>query len=155
MKKLFFVFVLFLLACGALFAQVSRSGTAWVSSRTADVRTSSWFFAGTRGTLQMGQQVTVLQVSGNWAEVRSAANPALTGWTSASNLSPRRIVSSAAGATAAEVALAGKGFDQDVENAFRATGNLNFADVDRTEAITVSLQELYAFMTAGRLSTGQ
>ena len=103
----------------------------------------------------MGAQVSVLQVSGNWAEVRSAANASLTGWTSVSNLSARRIVATGAGASASELALAGKGFDRDVENAYRAEGNLNFADVDRTEAITVSMEELYAFITEGRLFTGE
>ena len=103
----------------------------------------------------MGDQVSVMQVRGNWAEIRSAANAALNGWTSLSNLSSRRIIATGAGATAAEVALAGKGFDRDVEDAFRATGDLNFVDVDRTEAITVCVEELYAFITAGRLFTGE
>ncbi|MCL2558729.1 MAG: SH3 domain-containing protein [Treponema sp.] len=155
MRKIIFFAALFLLAGGALFAQISRGGTAWVSSRTAPVRASTWFFAGTRGTLVMGEQVSVLQVSGSWAEVRSSSNPSLTGWVALSNLSARRIVSSAAGATPAEVALAGKGFDRDVENAFRSGNNLNFYDVDRTEAITVSDAALLSFITGGRLLTGE
>ena len=155
MKKLLVFTALVLLVSGTLFAQINRGGTAWVSSRTAPLRTSTWFFAGTRGTLEMGDQVSVLQVSGNWAEVRSAANASLTGWTSVSNLSARRIVASGPGASAGELALAGKGFDRDVENAFRTGQNLNYADVDRTEAITVSPEELYAFITSGRLFTGE
>jgi len=155
MKKLFIVFALVLLASGVLSAQINRGGTAWVSSRTAPVRSSTWFFALTRGTLEMGAQVSVLQVSGNWAEIRSVANASLSGWVSLSNLSARQIISSGTGATANELALAGKGFDRDVENVFRADGNLNYADVDRTEAITVSLEELYAFVTEGRLFTGE
>ena len=155
MKKMFVLLAMFLLVSGTLFAQISRGGTAWVSSRTAALRTSTWFFAGTRGTLEMGDQVSVLQVSGNWAEVRSAANASLSGWTSVSNLSARRIVATGAGATPTELALAGKGFDRDVENAFRAGEDLNYADVDRTEAITVSMEELFAFITEGRLFTGE
>ena len=155
MKKMFALLVFVLLVSGVLSAQISRGGTAWVASKTAALKTSTWFFAGTRGTLQMGAQVTVLQVNGNWAEVRSTATSSLSGWTSVSNLSSRQIVSTGTGASASELALAGKGFDQDIENAYRADGNLNYADVDRTEAITVSQEDLYTFVTEGRLVTGE
>ena len=155
MKKTFVLLALILLVSAALSAQINRGGTAWVASRTADLKSSTWFFAGTRGTLEMGAQVSVLQVNGNWAEVRSAANSSLSGWTPVSNLSARRIVAGGSGASASELALAGKGFDRDVENAFKSGENLNYADVDRTEAIMVSPQELYAFISEGRLFTGE
>jgi hypothetical protein len=103
----------------------------------------------------MGDQVTVLQINGNWAEVRSAANPSLSGWTQTGNLSHRQIVAEGTTTAAREVALAGKGFDRDVENAYRTTGDFNFAGVDWMEGITVSMQELYTFMTEGRLNTGE
>ena len=155
MKKTFVFCVLAFIVSGALFAQISGGGTAWIASKSADLKSSTWFFAGKQGTLAMGDQVTVLQVNGNNAEVRSAANSSLSGWTSVSNLSARRIVASGAGASASEVALAGKGFNQDVENAYKADGKLNFADVDKTEAITVSQDALYKFVTDGRLVTGE
>jgi aryl-alcohol dehydrogenase-like predicted oxidoreductase len=155
MKKLIAVFALVLLASGVLSAQVSRGATAWVASKSAALKSSTWFFAGTRGQLDMGAQVTVLQVSGNWAEVRSSSNTSLSGWTSVSNLSARRIVSTASGASASEIALAGKGFNQEVENAYKAGGSLNYADVDKTEAIAVSPEELLKFVTEGRLFTGE
>ena len=156
MKKLFVFFALILLVSGALFAQqITRGGTAWVSSKTADLKSSTGFFASKRGTLQMGDQVTVLQISGSSVEVRSSANSSLSGWTAASNLSARRIVAAGSSATATEVALAGKGFSQEVEDVYKTEGNLNYADVDRTEAITVSQDELYVFVTEGRLNTGE
>ena len=155
MKKLVMVCVLALLVSTALFAQL-RSGTnAWISTRTAAVRTSTWFFAGTRGTLQYADEVRILQTSGNWAEVRSIENTALSGWVAASSLSTRRIVPSGAGADVSEIALAGKGFSQELEDIFRAQGELNYADVDRAEAITVSMDELYQFIRAGRLNIGE
>ena len=155
MKKVFILFVFVLLVSGALFAQISKGGTAWVASKTAALKSSTWFFAGTKGTLEMGAQVSVLQVSGNWAEVRSAANSSLSGWTAVSNLSAKRIVASGTGASASEVALAGKGFNQEVESSYKANGNLNYADVDKTEAITVSPEELLQFIKDGRLNTGE
>jgi len=155
MKKLSIVAILFLLAAGVLFAQVSKGGTAWVSSKTASLKSSTGFFGNTTGNLQMGDKVTVLQVNGNWAEVRSAANTSVSGWTAVSNLSARQIVSSGTGASASEIALAGKGFNQEVENAYKTKGDLDYADVDKTEAIKVSQDELYAFVTEGRLVTGE
>ena len=155
MKKLFMLFALTLLVSGTLFAQVAAGRPAWVSVREAAVKSGTWFFSGTRGTLQMGAEVTVLRINGSWAEVQSTANQSLSGWTSTGNLSHRLIVAEGTTATAREVALAGKGFDRDVENVYRAEGNLNYDDVDRMEAITVSMEELLAFMTEGRLNTGE
>jgi hypothetical protein len=155
MKKFFVSCVLILLVSGALFAQFRTGGTVWVSSKTADLKSSTGFFASKRGTLTMADEVSVLQVNGNWVEVQSKASASLRGWTARSNLSERRIVSSGTGASASEIALAGKGFNQEVEDVYKTGDNLNFADVDKTEAITVSVDELYAFVTEGRLNTGE
>jgi len=155
MKKLFILSVFILFISGALFAQLKAGGKAWVSSRTATLKSSTGAFASTTGNLQMGDEVSVIKVSGNYAEVKSAANTSLTGWTALSNLSARQIVSTGSGASASEVALAGKGFNQEVENAYKAEGELNYADVDVTEAISVSRDDLFAFVTEGRLNTGE
>ena len=150
------LFVFVLLISGALWAQqIRKGGTAWISSKTAELKSTSGVFGSAKGTLQMGDQVTVLQVEGNWAEVRSSANSSLSGWTALSNLSGRRIVASGTGASASEIALAGKGFNQEVENSYKSGGKLNYADVDKTEAITIPRDELYKFVTEGRLETGE
>lgn len=155
MKKLFVFICLAFLGSGILFAQISSGGTAWISTKSAPLKSSTWFFAGTNGTLQMGAKVTVLQVNGNWAQVRSADNSSLSGWTSVNNLSARQIVASGTGASASEIALAGKGFNQEVENSYKTEGDLNYDGVDQTEAITVSQDDLYNFVVDGRLNTGE
>jgi len=154
MKKI--IFILALLACIALaLSTQTRSGdTMFVSTRNLELKSSTGFFSNTTAQLDYGAQVSVVQVNGDWAEVRSTANAALSGWTRTTNLTSRRIVQSSASATAQEVALAGKGFNQGVENSFRAQGNLNYADVDRMEAQQVNRQELHAFLVEGRLSLG-
>ena len=155
MKKLMIVFSLVLFVTGLVSAQVSRGGTLYVAVKTVTLKSSTGFFAGNRGTLNYGDRVTVLQVSGRYVEVRSATNSTLTGWTASANLTTRQVVSgNTSTASAREVALAGKGFNQDVENSYRAQGNLNYADVDRVEAITVSEAALRQFLEGGRLSTG-
>ena len=155
MKRRFILFCMVLLVSGALFAQVKAGNTAWVSSKTAELKSGTGFFASNVGTLQYGVEVTVLRVDGNYAEVRSSGSPSLTGWTAVSNLSARRIVASGTGASASEIALAGKGFSQEVEDSYKTQGDLNFDDVDRIETYTVSVNDLYRFVTEGRLSTGE
>jgi uncharacterized protein YgiM (DUF1202 family) len=142
---------------GAAAAQVSRGNTAYVSAKTIKVKSSTGFFAGSRGTLSYGAQVTVLQIQGKWAEIRSTGSPSITGWIASSNLTTRRISASGSGtsASAGEIALAGKGFNEEVENAYKADGSLNYADVDKTEAIQVSQDDLYQFVTEGHLATGE
>ena len=155
MKKSFILFAFFLLVSAALFAQVKSGSNAWVSSKSVDIRESTGSFAKSRGTLLMGAQVTVLQVNGNWAEVRSSDNASLSGWTAVSNLSSRRIVASGSSATASEIALAGKGFNREVEDSYKTSGALNYTDVDKVEAITIPVNELYKFVTEGHLITGE
>ena len=156
MKKFIFLTMLILLMAGMAFAQISRGGTAWVSVKSAALKSSTGFFASTRGNVAYGDQVSVLQVSGNWAEVRSSVNTNLTGWISTANLSAKRIVAAggASTATASEVALAGKGFSQEVENEYRTSGSVNYWAVDWTETIQIPDDDLYGFITEGHLTAG-
>jgi SH3-like domain-containing protein len=155
MKKLFILAGLLAFMSTFAFAQIAKGNSAWVSAKTVTVKSSTGFFASKRGTLAYGDQVSVLQVSGKWAEIRSA-NGAVSGWLATTSLAARRIVAagSGSGASANEVALAGKGFNQEVENAYKAGGSLNYADVDKTEAITVADDVLLKFITDGHLTAG-
>jgi hypothetical protein len=126
----------------------------YVAVKSAALKSSTWFFAGTRGTLQMGDTVTVLQENGKWAEVRSAAG-SLTGWIASASLTAKRVVASgSASASAGELALAGKGFNQEVENAYKQNGALDYAPIDALEAQNVSVEDLYNFIVEGRLTGG-
>jgi hypothetical protein len=151
---MFFLIVIGLAAAGFAAAQVAQGGTLYVAVKTAALKSSTGFFASTRGTLTYGDRVTVLQVSGKFVEVRSA-NSSLTGWTASANMSARQIISGNTNTLSArETALAGKGFNQEVENAYKAKGSLNYADVDRVEAITVTETGLKGFLEEGHLSMG-
>ena len=155
MKKIIVVFCLCACAAAVLPAQARKGGTMYVATQTLELKSSNGFFASATGTLEYGVQVSVLQISGDWAEVRSAAGPSASGWTKTANLSAKRIVSGdTTSATAREVALAGKGFNQEIENAYKAKGALNYADVDKTEAQQVPAEELYNFLVEGRLAIG-
>ncbi|MCL2128660.1 MAG: hypothetical protein FWH38_10435 [Treponema sp.] len=155
MKRNIAIFSLLFCIASLAFAQASKGGTMYVASKTLELKSSTDFFASTKGNLAYGDQVKVLQVNGKWAEVSLAANSSITGWTNLTNLSAKRIVAgSEASASAKEVALAGKGFNQEVENAYKAEGKLNYDDVDRTEKQFVSNDELYKFLVEGHLAMG-
>ena len=156
MKKIIVFCVLCACIAGTAAAQVSKGGTLWAAAKSVALKSSTGFFAKTQGTLAYGDQVTVLQVSGKWVEVRSTAKSSVSGWTASSNLSAKRITASggASTASASEIGLAGKGFNQEVENIYKSNGKLNYADVDKTERMAVSENDLQKFLTDGRLSTG-
>jgi len=156
MKKTVILCVLCVSVAYAALAQVAKGGTLYAATKSVALKSSTGFFASTSGTLVYGDQVTVLQVNGKWVEVRSVSNSSLSGWTASANLSAKRVV--AAGntnsATASEVGLAGKGFNQEVENTYKAGGQLNYADVDRTEKTAVLEDVLRKFLADGHLSMG-
>jgi uncharacterized protein YgiM (DUF1202 family) len=154
MKRLCALLICSLLLVSALSAQLARGGTAYAALKTVQLKSSTGFFAGSRGALAYGEAVTVLQIKGKWAEVRSASRSSLSGWTHAANLTTRRISSSGAAATSGELALAGKGFSQEVENAYKATGKVSYTGVDQVETQRVAERDLQAFLTEGHLSMG-
>jgi len=155
MKKFLILFCMGFFVVALAKAQAIKGGTMYVAAKTVELKSSVGFFASAKGTLAYGTTVTILQIKGDWAEVRSVADSSVSGWTTVASLTSKRIVSGAgSGATANEVALAGKGFNQEVENAYKAKGKLNYADVDRTEAQKVSKKELQDFIVAGRLFQG-
>jgi len=155
MKRVIILLIMGLAAVGFAAAQVAKGGTLYVATKTVALKSSTGFFAGTRGTLNYGDKVTVLQVSGKYVEVRSVTNSSLTGWTVSANMSTRQIVAGNANtASASEVALAGKGFNQEIENSYKKDGKLNYEDVDKTETVTVNEADLKKFLEEGRLSMG-
>jgi len=156
MKKMFVLVIMGFVAAGFLSAQVKKDGTLYVAVKTVTLKSSTGFFAGNKGTLNYGDVVKVLQVSGKFVEVRSAAaNSSLTGWTASANLSAKQIVSgNTSSVSENETALAGKGFNQEVENAYKTKENLNYTEVDRVEETTVREEDISSFLDVGRLSRG-
>jgi len=156
MKKIFIILCFLLFVVGLATAQLSRGGTMFVAVRTVDLKNGTGFFARTLARLNHGDRVTVLQISSRFAEVQSAANPSLRGWTPSANLTARQVVTGAGGAvTGSEVAMAGRGFSPEVERAFRSQNpDMNFVDVDRVEAISINMDELERFLREGRLAMG-
>jgi len=155
MKKLIFA-VLFCLSVSGLFAQ--RVGdTLYVNVNSANLKSSTGFFASTTGTVRYTDEVRVLAVSGKWVQVRTSVG-SRTGWIAYASLTTKRMApqGSTASASAREIALAGKGFSPEVEAEYKKGGQkVDYAAVDEMERVTVTERDLLAFIEEGRLAKGE
>lgn len=107
--------------------------------------------------LNYADQVTVKQEDKNWYEV-VPVNKKNGGWVHVSALSTKRIVLKEGSkdienaASSDELALAGKGFNEQVENDFKKKNkNADFTWVDKMEKIVISSKEMQSFLKEGGL----
>jgi len=155
MKRYLFILCLILFVTG--FAAAQSAGTVlYVAVKTLTLKAGTGAFDANKATLNYGDKVTVVKIDGKYAEIKSDADPAKTGWTLTANLSKKQIVAgSTSTASAKEMALAGKGFSQETEKNLKSQKkDLNFADVDKTEAIKVHEKEVKKFLEEGKLKVG-
>jgi hypothetical protein len=159
-QSLFFAWGILIIAVTAAHSQSGVNRIMYVATKNAELKSSTGFFADTVITLQYGDQVTAVRENGKWTEVRPAKRPSISGWLLSNSLTSKRIISSGSGtsASADELALAGKGFSEEVEQAYKSRGGAsaaNYADIDAMEALAVSREDLYTFLVEGRLKTGE
>jgi hypothetical protein len=136
-------------------AQTLQGSTMYVAVKNVVVKASTEFFAVEQGTLVYGNQVTVLQEKGKWLEVQ-AVQSSLQGWVVGSSLTSKRIISSGTRTSASvqELALAGKGFSQELEILYRQDHGFDYDRIDAMETLQVSKTSLYTFLTDGHLGLG-
>lgn len=141
----------------ALCAAAALAATTTLMSvqvRKAEVRDTPSFLGKTVTSLAYGDRVSVEQQNGSWMRVTSSGQ---AGWIHASALTSKTIVMKAGDATqtaasSGELALAGKGFNSDVEAQFKASHkDINFGPVDRMEKINVPASALLEFAAEGGL----
>jgi uncharacterized protein YgiM (DUF1202 family) len=161
MKRNFFlIWGILILGSAAVYSQ-SGSRVMFVATKNAELKSSTGFFADTVITLQYGDQVTVVQENSRWMEVRPAKRPSVSGWILTNSLTSKRIIAGSGTGTSAsadELALAGKGFSEEVEQTYKSRNSAsaaNYAEIDAMEALSVSRQELYDFLVEGHLNTGE
>lgn len=155
MRKMIFT-ALFCLSVTGLFAQ-KVGDTLYVNVKSANLKSSTGFFASTTGTVQYTDQVRVLAVNGKWVQVRTAVGNK-TGWITSASLTTKRMApqGSSANASAQEIALAGKGFSPEVEAEYKkGGGQINYTAVDEMEKVTVTERDLLTFIEEGHLSKGE
>jgi hypothetical protein len=175
MKKIFVFLSLTLLVIGFASAQSPAAQPAaekpatekkekegkvlYVAVKTVTLKSGTGAFAENvkGGTLNYGAKVTQIKVDGSFTEVKSADNPSLTGWVTTVSLTSKQVVAGGAASTttAKEVALAGKGFSQEAEKTLSQKKELNYADVDKVEAIKVREKDVEKFLKEGDLKLGK
>ena len=132
----------------------SSSGMMSVQVKEGQLRSTPSFLAPITGEVAYGDQVEALQQQGDWFDVKSARNQ--RGWLHQSALTKKRVVLSAGGeaapvaASGQEVALAGKGFNAEVESKYRQTHKgADYAEVNRMEQTVISPREMMSFLKEG------
>jgi uncharacterized protein YgiM (DUF1202 family) len=149
-----FLFVLSALLVAA--TAWSASGKMSVQVRSSELRDSPSFLGGSVAPVVYGEQVEVVGQQGNWMKVNASSGT--KGWIHQSALTKKRIAFSSGGAdvetgaSGEELAVAGKGFNSDVEKKFRVDHtDIDFAWVDKMEQMKVSPRESKSFLTEGSL----
>jgi uncharacterized protein YgiM (DUF1202 family) len=135
-------------------ATAAAPSTMSVQVKAGQMRAQPNFLGKVNGTLAYGDQVTILGTQGDWMQVQAKSGQ--TGWMHTSSLSKKKIVVKAGandvGTTASgeELALAGKGFNSDVEADFKAKNKeIDFTWIDRMEKIRIPPAEIAAFLNEG------
>ena len=149
MKRLLIILIL---AFSALILWAGSMMSVQVS--TAQLRGTPSFLGAIAAELAYGDRVEVLESGRGWFRVSTESGQ--SGWIQESALSSKKIVLStggdiSSGASTEEVALAGKGFNEDVEREYRAQTDLDFTWVDRMETFGRPAEELVVFLKDGDL----
>lgn len=132
------------------------AGTMHVQVEKGQVRSQPSYLGKVVTVLPYGYAVQSLGTQGSWTQIQLANGQ--VGWMADSALTAKGIrikqTSSAtgSGASADDLALAGKGFSASIENEFkRQNPTINFAAVNRMENDKASTGEMQAFVTRGGL----
>jgi hypothetical protein len=146
-----------LLASALAFGQTGKQ--MYVQIKETQVRATPSFMGKILGVpLAYGDRVTVLAEQNGWARISLPSGKG-EGWVNLSALTKKRVVLKSGGenvgtgASSGEVALAGKGFNQEVENKYKQDKNLDYSWVDKMETFTVSSEQVLAFLEQGGLPT--
>jgi len=128
-----------------------------VQVKEGQVRATPSFLGKMIARVAYGDRVDMLQDSGDWKKV-SVPGVKIQGWMHTSALTTQRIVLKAGqanvqtGATREELALAGKGFNEQVEASFRkGNKNLDYSWINRMEAFRVPPEQMQKFLASGNL----
>jgi uncharacterized protein YgiM (DUF1202 family) len=154
MKKSGLLAAVLLLAAAAVFAAPMS-----VIVKETQIRATPSYMSKILVLARYGDRLEVLEKQNGWAKVSLPAGKG-QGWVHLSALSTKQVAlkagdaAAAGGASSGEVALAGKGFNKEVEAQYRDETQLDFTWIDRMEGFRVSPEQILAFLQAGGLPQG-
>jgi hypothetical protein len=141
-----------------LFTSAALAGKLMsVQVKDGQVRATPSFLARIVANLHYGDPVAVVNTSGDWTEISFGS---VRGWMHNSALTSGKISLQSGdknvplAASKDELALAGKGFNEQVEAAFKAKNpKLDYTLINRMEAVHVSTDEMQRFLSEGGLTS--
>jgi uncharacterized protein YgiM (DUF1202 family) len=152
MSRLRICSALFLIAAAAAFADAPKQMSVQV--KETQVRAAPSFLSKILDRLAYADKVKVISEQKGWAKVALRSGKG-EGWINLSALTKKNIVLKAGSenvaesASSGEVALAGKGFNQEVENKYKQDNNVDYTWVDRMAAFVVTPEQAESFLKDG------
>jgi hypothetical protein len=146
----------FLLAAAAAFCAPQQMS---VTVKETQVRATPTYLGKILGTLVYADRVSVLDQPNapkGWLKVKGPDGK-LQGWVNVSSLTEKEIVLKAGSeqvsqkTSTGDVALAGKGFNSDVEAQYKEQEKLDYTWVDTMEKYGATPEQIAAFITTGGL----
>ena len=129
--------------------------------RESKLHTTPSHWSPVSAQLHYGDSLSSISLEGGWQKVQVAppvVSSVIEGFVHSSAVSPRKVVLVAgaqvnsSGVDPANVVLAGKGFNEDVEDLYRTNEKqLDFAQLDRWEQQTIPDIEVLEFLQQGGL----
>jgi uncharacterized protein YgiM (DUF1202 family) len=152
--------IAFVILVGITLASVAtaRQKTMNVQVREAQIRQTPGFLSRVVATVPYTESVNILEEKNDWYQVQTTDGKQ-TGWMHNTALTKKKLKLSGDGpdaqmsVTSDEQALAGKGFNSDVEKQFKdRNAKIDFAVVDKMEALKIPIKDVQAFLVQGNVS---
>jgi len=131
-----------------------------IQVREGQLRTTPSHLGKFVARLSYGDRVTVIAGQGAWKKV-SLTDGKYQGWVHETALTSKRIILKAGQSDVGtsvsrdEIALAGKGFNEEVEAQYRKNNiNIDYNWINKMEAIKVSPEQMENFIRTGQLAQG-
>jgi len=147
-----------LLLCGILIVfTLLIAKTLVIKVKATNLRSEPKFYAQPIALLQNGESVEKIDAQNGWFKVKTSAG--MEGWIHSSAVEERKFSLLAIDqhlktqTSADEVALAAKGFNRKVEEAYKAKNpQISFATVDEMLKIKIPLSQMVIFLKRGKLA---
>lgn len=156
LRRIVIVLGFFMAVAGAAW---SDSAMMSVQVKEAQLRSTPSFLGSIVGQVSYGDRVQTMQKQGDWVDVKSPKN--LRGWIHQSALTSKQVVlnpgaQTQSAASGQEVALAGKGFNSDVEAQYRKNNSrIDYTWVNRMETFVVSRDQMISFLDEGKVKPSE
>jgi uncharacterized protein YgiM (DUF1202 family) len=151
MKKCSILAAVLALTAAAVFAAPKQMS---VTVKETQIRATPTYLGKILAVVKYGDRLDVLEEQSGWAKVNLPGGKG-QGWVHLSALSAKQVAlkageaGAASGASSGEVALAGKGFNKEVEAKYRDENQLDYTWIDRMEGFRVNPAAAATFLQQG------